>query len=998
MVKIQLLENPVGEVVAIEGTAVPLTFSISDIKDPSTKKGAFSKTIQIAGTADVKALFGAVFHINYATGAFNRFRKTPCVLYQDDIPLINGTLKLVNITRTANTSPEGIDSIIFDVIVSDNTASLFQKIGDKLLVDNPLTSEDVEKGLSRSPFDIDLAFINDTNPVLSYTAIVGSTANTVADGFKYVWCQPSPGAGSLQYSIADFKPAIYTKVYFDQIFANAGFTYEWDVESGPTAQDSRTTFEKLLTPFTDSNLPSYIDAITARVGRVTEFGVTASGSGVESFRFQDQIIQNVELFDGLNAFNTTTGEYQSPYPFTTLPNGLECHHKIDFEIILSNPTGSTAIPIFPNTFVAQFTHQPIIVYKLNDSFNSQSTFGSTIYNSPLSINPGATVSLGTGSAEFMNTVNFINTNDLLSFDVGLNTTVDTANVSEIDLVQWSEGFDYDVPVAVEYELKITRIETIIRPNSSYIPNDFPIDMNAYIPKKIKQKDLIKGIFTMFNLYAYSDPLDVSNIIIKQRDAFYDDGVSRDWTSKWIIDQESKISFLSDESNGDIKLTYKFGIDQTNKNYLSAVGEIYGELNYRLLDEELKGETKIELPFEPSPIYKTAFGAFVNSYGGLEKIGLRQLYDGGVRTCDPYTIASTNDVSSAFTEYNYTGHFNDPIDPELDLNFGPCDFYYGLDLISFTLTNNNLFSNYWRRSIGQIDTGKKLTAYFNLTPADVNKLRLSDKIFIQDAWYNILSIRDYDANTKRPTLVELVTIDDATQLPRVPIKSSAITNPGTNVFDGVALPGNGNNLVSTLDKPLINGTWNIVNSGGGKSIILGNSNRVSGSGNIVLGNNKTIQEGVNNTVFADRIIVNDQTIGGLFNENYIPINSTVNEFTFQMGAVDLNTTVLYTQPLPDLLDAENNLGLPGFTGGFMDPNQRIVSVDAIIYMNPGAIVGLTESRARPVTEGATIKIIDGVSLSGNVYIDVDPLGPFATDARFGGTAGNRGYVTIKYINE
>lgn len=1016
MVKIQLLENPIGEIQAIEGTAVPLNFAISDIKDPSTKKGAFSKSIQIKGDSSARQLFGAIFHINYATGAFNRFKKTPCVLYQDDVPLINGTLRLVNVTRTAHTSPEGIDDVEFEVLVSDNAATLFQNIGDKLLTDNPLTTEDVEKGLTRSANDIDLGFINDLNPYLNFASIIGSSANDVTDGFKYVWCAPSAGVGSNDYTMSDFKPAIYAKVYFDQIFANAGYTYEWNVSSGPTAMDSRTTFEKLLIPYQDAQLPSYIDSITTRVGSTAVFGATHSGSSIQQtnnqFSLTKQIIQELEFFDQLNAYDPTTGIYTCPYDFNDVAAPLEFNHQFEYEIFLRNPNGATAYARYNNGSTVTQTYQPIIQYMNGSALNTQTSLDGIIYNAPTSIAPGATVSIGYNSVSFMNPLIGLTNGNQIRLKFGI--VAITTSVGVPGQVSWVNNAGTGA-LSVELELRITNIKTTIQPNANYLPNSFPIDMNAYIPKKVKQKDIVKGLLTMFNLYAYPDPLNETNIIIKSRDDFYDEGASKNWTQKWMIDMPSTISFLSDSSNRDITLTYKEGSDLNNKNYKALTSEVYGQLIYRLLDEELKGETKIELPFEPSPFYKSDFNAFVNAYSGNEKIGTRILFDGGARTCDPYHIITSTNNSGPLTTYNFTGHFSDPIDPILDINFGPCDAYLGLNLISFNMTNNNLFSNYWRRSISQIDTGKKLTAYFDLTSADINKLRLSDKIFIQDAWYNVVSVKDYDANSKKPTQVELVTIDDDTLLPRIPIKVSHIVNPDSQFYDWTSIQQTGSNLVSTLDKGLILGYYNIVQREGRNSIISGNGNRIAGpnnqiigndntvrgANNLVIGNGKLIDQETNNSVSADRFLLKSEIVGGVFDTKYNWQPNEINELTVELGNLNLNGLGVYGITLPYTGFPQIGNDVVKFDNGFLDASTRIIELTGVIFMDSTATTGPVEPRTYFIDSNpgaATLSMVNDATYDpGVVVLTIDPTGPFDSDTRFGGTASNRGYVTIKYIN-
>lgn len=58
----------------------------------------------------------------------------------------------------------------------------------------------------------------------------------------------------------------------------------------------------------------------------------------------------------------------------------------------------------------------------------------------------------------------------------------------------------------------------------------------------------------------------------------------------------------------------------------------------------------------------------------------------------------------------------------------------------------------------------LTAYFYLRANDIATLKLNDKIRINNSWWSINSINDYNANENTLTKVELLTIDDEVDLP------------------------------------------------------------------------------------------------------------------------------------------------------------------------------------------------------------------------------------------
>lgn len=159
-----------------------------------------------------------------------------------------------------------------------------------------------------------------------------------------------------------------------------------------------------------------------------------------------------------------------------------------------------------------------------------------------------------------------------------------------------------------------------------------------------------------------------------------------------------------------------------------------------------------------------------------------------------------------------GHFNDALNPSFDINFGTCDYYY---YSPESLTSNNLYNTYWRRTVNQINVGKMLTAYFNLNEADVQTLKLNDKIRIDNSWWNINQVVDYDANNYAPTKVELISVDSDIELAPFQTKPGTPTSPITSaesvetVLLTKSTQANGN---MSGEDVIVKGVGNIVGDG------------------------------------------------------------------------------------------------------------------------------------------------------------------------------------------
>ena len=68
---------------------IPLTFSVADFRDISTRNGNFSKTIEIPSTKKNDSLLGHSFDIS-VEGFFDRNKKQPAFLERDGITYLDG--------------------------------------------------------------------------------------------------------------------------------------------------------------------------------------------------------------------------------------------------------------------------------------------------------------------------------------------------------------------------------------------------------------------------------------------------------------------------------------------------------------------------------------------------------------------------------------------------------------------------------------------------------------------------------------------------------------------------------------------------------------------------------------------------------------------------------------------------------------------------------------------------------------------------------------------
>jgi hypothetical protein len=434
---------------------------------------------------------------------------------------------------------------------------------------------------------------------------------------------------------------------------------------------------------------------------------------------------------------------------------------------------------------------------------------------------------------------------------------------------WIEQVSFNL-APVNVVLDLTSINMSILPSNNIQVTGSTLNINQYVPSEIKQSDFIKSILQMYNLYIEQDVDNPYNLVLRHRDEYYDSGVEKDWSRKLAKDKDQQLIFLPDLTNKKLKLTYAPDSDEFNTMYEQATSEIYGQIEYTFDNEYVKDVDTQELIFSPTPVFPTSFGAYVPAIvGSAPNTNIRILYDGGIQSCQPFDILDFGTTGEfGLTSYPMLGHFDNALTPSFDINFGTNDFYFYEPL---SLTANNLYNLYWRRTVNQINVGKMLIAMFDLTEVDIQSLKLNDKIYIDNSWWNINKIQDYNGNQRQLTKVELISID--TEIDLAPFKIGR-GRPFGDIMIGVG-----------VDALVGRGTFN-------NNVILPGANaQVFGKGNVVTSGTKGIIVGDGQTLTESGMVVNNLTVTGTINGDVVvPYKKYVATIS-QTGTADPTVTVL-----------------------------------------------------------------------------------------------------------
>lgn len=847
MVRIQL-EN--GYLDVKDGTAFPLNFQVGDIRDVSTRKGAFSKTIVLEDTKNNHDLLNHYYDVNIEAGTFDINTITKCSVIQNGIPVMeDASLQLISVKKTQmNDAYE--QSVTYEVLVKDSQSDFFTELGAKELT------------------DLDFSDLNHT---YDSSTIVASWSNSVTDGFKYLL----PYSGDNFYPLKEMKPAIYAKTYFDRIFSNAGFSYDWSTLSA-------AYFDKLLIPYNGEiesfDFSSYL--VTADNGAIIDGYQNTAGQNIS---FNEQLNSWTETQDTFNLFNPVTGIYTNQFTVTS-GDSINFNFACQYDINLLNGTGANAtlVQSYGSTNDMRYRYSLVlIVFNLtqlqayNSGANPYDTFvlnGTTI--------PNGTTNLGTFTKSINVAISNCAIGDVIQVQAGLSIQ-EYSPTNTNGIIRWRNAGGN--PVLIDVQLNLINIVMNVLPSSTINGFGGTLQVNNYVPKKIKQSDFVKSIFTMYNLYTEIDPDNPNKLILSHRDDYYDAGQEKDWTLKLAKDREQDLKFLPEITSKRLILTYKEDKDQPNVSYFDATNEIYGQVEYIFENEYVKNIDKKEILFSPTPMGKTVFDAVVPLLAGAApKTNIRILFDGGLFPCNPFNIYDYGTTGQTnLTQYPSIIHFDNPNVPTFDLNFGVCDYYFYQQNV---LTNNNLFNLYWRRTIGQIDTGKMLTAEFDLRETDIATLKLNDKIRIDNSWWNINKVIDYDCNNPRLTKVELLSVDSEIDF--------ANFQTGHPIFPTISEVGN-------ITTPIINSNNENTNviSLGSNALVFGQGNVIQqGFQGIVIGNNKSVSSG-DSGIWTDNLngksLNNFNPYGLFFNPTFIDADYTIvdsDTMVISDGAALVNITL------------------------------------------------------------------------------------------------------------
>jgi len=301
-----------------------------------------------------------------------------------------------------------------------------------------------------------------------------------------------------------------------------------------------------------------------------------------------------------------------------------------------------------------------------------------------------------------------------------------------------------------------------------------ININNLIPRNITQKDFFTWILKMFNLYVKEDKIKDKHLIIEPYVDYYGTDTI-DWTYKVDRSKPWQIKPMGQLNSRFFEYKFKEDNDFYNESYRKKYNQSYGN---RLHDTDFqfaKDKQTVEVGFSPTiliqydgtnqstkilpVIYKKSKGNSVDQEELTESnISILQgkKVTTGVASLYIRDNSSNSNLGAALTSYGYAGHFDDPLNPTKDINFGAAsEIYFDPN----TYPTNNLFNDYWSEYIAEIadKDSKILSCYVHLTELDIAQLDFSKAILIDGIRFRLNKIEDYDYTNNELVKVELLKI-------------------------------------------------------------------------------------------------------------------------------------------------------------------------------------------------------------------------------------------------
>ena len=804
-----------------EHPVVSLNFQFSDIKEPQSRKASYSQTFKLPFTDNNNEFFQNWFNVNLETLVFSAREKFDAVLYVGVVPQFEGFIQLKAVYQKAQVYEVVLMSNaadLFSVVGENRLKDVFLNddgsYSDELdhvynqaniiaswnggadgfdNVQTPAVSlRDSDAGVQKVMYPFSVKSPTFTYDPSEQWHLNMSQTYINAQGFGSIYDKQSP--------ITMFRPALQLKNLFKSILLKAGFTYTSDfIDGAYFGKLFVTTANAIEGDFLPSTNTTAIPAFTTTVANNGEWGIFNESD--ESTPAEDVPIPEEDITIIVPA-NTTSGSScidntqnlwtvsgGNDYFTKTFPSitSLTIKHKLRLSgIRRANSTEQVVLKVW-----LEDISNPDIVYgePVYDGIGAIDSYGDTtsatgiiehyfdISSFAMPVGASAYIKMTLQNAEFTGTSSYIK----YGYNWGNFCNPNFDNDITITAIPYSQGY-YNTTINVP----------------------------ACIDEEILQKDFLLDIVQRFNLVILSDPDDPENLIIEPYNDYLADGEIKHWTDKVDTSKEILVRDTTSLQKKTIHLTDQEDEDLLNKAIKETEPEldVYG--HYKRVDNTnafATGELKNESIFSPYinqkvfteignttetslPNVAVQYEYSFNEEGEIEypKTKPKLFYYNGTATTvkngndDTITYYMHNQILllSEITAYSFTTY---PVCTPYDitpssnaytLTSANKSLYWDanppvvgdLNIFNWSTDNGTWFANtlyglYWKKYLDSIydPEARMMECHMNLDQIDIYNFKFNDEIFIKNAYWRILEIKNYQVGAKSSTKVVFIKVVD-----------------------------------------------------------------------------------------------------------------------------------------------------------------------------------------------------------------------------------------------
>jgi len=559
----------------------------------------------------------------------------------------------------------------------------------------------------------DLDF-DDYDHVWNKANIEASWARTeyVEGGTNYVYPLVDYGFSldGVTYPIRNFKPAVYVSEILRRIFDEAGFQITAPIfDSFYFRKLILVTAEKIITKESTTLLDQSPVLYQQETTSVPSFSRLLNFSSTLASGF---LIQNSGTrFRWNKAQNLNTG--------------LNLNLRLSFESLESFTNNDWTISVLKNG-------SPI----LSSTRNVQLISAGQFYLWNVEISDGITLALNdyfeirlTGQAQ-----------GGAGYNSNIQTEVVIAPIGSLKIGN-------TVPVAVELEEGDT------------------MKIEYTLPKSMKQRDFLKSIISMYNLYITQDRLRTNVLEIIPYNEFYQTFKDQalDWSDKLDVGQQITITPLSELSAKEYRLQFDTDQDYWSEFYRTKFNEVYGE-SRTIIDNDFILDTKsVKVVFAPPVMREEVPGRImIHLYKVENGVKIPDNFKPRIAFFLPSQTTTSWNIgyaagNTAYNTYPYAGHLDSPTEPSNDVLFAsPREVYFSIGVYP---QNSNLYTEYYQGLIDSIGdrNSRLLEGYFYLTPTDIMNLDFRKIVKVGNHYFQLEKVDKYNPIANNLSYVSLFKI-------------------------------------------------------------------------------------------------------------------------------------------------------------------------------------------------------------------------------------------------